>query len=66
VKHTPLADEFEMYNVSDDPMELHNLYGNASYAAQQRVLAALLEQQCSQKRLQPSSGTVPGQLSCGA
>jgi choline-sulfatase len=65
VKHTPLADEFEMYNVSDDQMERHNLYGNATYAEQQRTLAALLEQQCSQKRLQPSSGTVPGQPSCG-
>jgi choline-sulfatase len=66
VKHTPLADEFEMYNVSDDPMELHNLYRNVAYAAQQHTLAALLEQQCSQKRLQPSSGTVPGQPSCEA
>jgi choline-sulfatase len=65
VKHTPLADEFEMYNVSDDPMELHNLYGNAAYATQQSTLAALLQQQCSEKRLQPSSGTVPGQPSCG-
>jgi choline-sulfatase len=64
VKHTPLADEFEMYNVSDDPMELHNLYGNAAWAEQQRTLAALLEQQCSQKRLQPSSGAVPGQPGC--
>jgi choline-sulfatase len=64
VKHTPLADEFEMYNVSDDPMEIHNLYGNAAYAAQQSTLAALLQQQCSEKRLRPSSGTVPGQPSC--
>jgi choline-sulfatase len=66
VKHTPLADEFEMYNVSDDPMELHNLYGNAAYVAQQSTLAALLKQQCSEKRQQPSSGTVPGQPSCDA
>jgi len=64
VKHTPLADQFEMYNVSDDPMELTNLYGNPAYAGQQNTLAALLAQQCSQKRLQPSSGTVPGQPSC--
>jgi choline-sulfatase len=66
VKQTPLADEFEMYNVSEDPMELRNLYGNAAYAGQQRTLAALLAQQCSRKRLGPSSGTVPGQPSCDA
>jgi choline-sulfatase len=64
VKHTPVADEFEMYNVSDDPMELSNLYGNPAYTAQQSTLAALLAQQCNEKRLQPSSGTVPGQPSC--
>jgi choline-sulfatase len=64
VKHTPLADEFEMYNVSDDPMELTNLYGNPAYTEQQSTLAALLEQQCRQKRLMPSSGMVPGQPSC--
>ncbi len=66
VKHTPLTDEFEMYNVSDDPMELANLYGNLNYAEAQSRLAALLAQQCSEKRLQPSSGTVPGQPSCDA
>ena len=64
VKHTPLADEFELYNVSDDPMELVNLYGNPTYAAPQSTLAALLAQQCREKRLQPSSGTVPGQPGC--
>jgi choline-sulfatase len=66
VKHTPLADEFEMDNVSEDPMELHNLYGNAAGAGQQRTLAALLAQQCSRKRLQSSGETVPGQPTCDA
>jgi choline-sulfatase len=66
VKHTPRADEFEMYNVSDDPMELSNPYGNPTYTSQQSTLAALLAQQCSQKRLQPSDRTVPGQPSCDA
>jgi choline-sulfatase len=66
VKHTLLADEFERYNVSDDPMELTNLYGNPNYTEQQNTLAALLQQQCSEKRLPPSSGTVPGQPSCDA
>jgi choline-sulfatase len=64
VKHTPVADEFEMYNVSDGPMELNNLSGNPTYTAQQSTLAARLAQQCDEKRLQPSSGTVPGQPSC--
>ena len=64
VKQTPRADEFEMYNVSDDPMELTNLYGNPTYATSQNTLAALLAQQCSEKRLQPVSGTVTGQPGC--
>jgi choline-sulfatase len=65
VKHTPKPDEFEMYNVTDDPMELTNLYGNAGYAAQQNMLATFLQQQCAQKRLTPCSGNVPGQPACG-
>jgi hypothetical protein len=47
-------------------MELTNLYGNPNYTEQQSTLAALLQQQCSEKRLQPSSGTVPGQPSWDA
>jgi choline-sulfatase len=65
VKHTPRPDEFEMYNVSDDPMELHNLYNDWTHTAQQDTLAALLQEQCAQKRLTPCSGEVPGQPACG-
>jgi choline-sulfatase len=65
VKHTPKDDEFEMYNVSDDPMELDNLYNKPAYAAEQNTLAGLLQQQCAQKRLTPCSGDVPGQPMCG-
>ena len=36
VKHTPLADQLEMYNVSDDSMELANLAGLPAYAKQRR------------------------------
>ncbi len=61
VKLTPAADEYEMYNLSDDPMELSNLAGVEAYAAQQKKLASLLQQQLQQKRLTPNSGTVPGQ-----
>jgi hypothetical protein len=61
VKSTPKCDEFEMYNVTDDPVELINLYGSAAYSSQQTVLAQLLEQQRAQKRRFPYSGSVPGQ-----
>ena len=61
VKSTPKCDEFEMYNVTDDPVELINLYGNADYSSQQTMLAGLLDQQRAQKRRFPYSGSVPGQ-----
>jgi choline-sulfatase len=62
VKTTPISpDQFEMYNVTDDPMELSNLFGNSAYASEQNQLAQLLQQQRCAKRLTPSSGTVPGQ-----
>ncbi|MCI0732681.1 MAG: sulfatase-like hydrolase/transferase [Methylococcaceae bacterium] len=64
VKSTPQPDEFEMYNVSDDPMELTNLYSATNPLPEQIVLAQLLEQQCAEKRLIPQSGTVPGQPAC--
>jgi choline-sulfatase len=51
VKSTPQSEEFEMYNVTDDP--------------EQATLAQLLQQQCAQKRLTPCSGDVPGQPLCG-
>jgi hypothetical protein len=53
-----------MYNVSDDPMELNNLYNAQSPSPEQITLAQLLEQQCAQKRLRPISGQVPGQPTC--
>ncbi len=65
VKHTPRPDEFEMYNVSDDPMELNNLYSATNPLPEQGILAQLLKQQCAQKRLTPCSGEVPGQPARG-
>jgi choline-sulfatase len=65
VKVTPVADEFEMYNLTADPMELTNLYSITDLLPQQAVLAQLLEEQCAQKRLTPCSGDVPGQPDCG-
>jgi choline-sulfatase len=61
VKHTPVPEEFEMYNVSLDPMELNNLYNDGIHTEQQQRLAQILEQQRCAKRLTPSSGTIPGQ-----
>ena len=63
VKTTPVPDEFEMYNVTADPLELSNLAGNPDHAAEQAELAALLQEQVARKRLTPQSGTVPGQPS---
>lgn len=64
VKTRPLPDEFEMYNVTDDPGELDNLYGQGY--PEQAVLESLLAEQCAKKRLAPASGMVPGQPSCQA
>jgi choline-sulfatase len=61
VKKTPFQDEFEMYNVTADPLELANLFGHSQFASQQQTLAQLLEEQRAQKRLTPISGSVPGQ-----
>jgi choline-sulfatase len=64
VKTDPVPEEFEMYNVSDDPMELNNLYGVPEYRSIQGLLASLLVEQCARKRLTPKSGTVPSQPPC--
>lgn len=66
VKTQPAADQFEMYNLADDPMELANLAGNAAFAAQEKQLKTLLTEQCAAKRLTPASGTVPGAVACAA
>ena len=66
VKFVPKSEEFEMYNVTDDPTELSNLYGRPRLATQQATLEVLLQEQCSSKRRTPWSGSVPGQpTSCG-
>ena len=62
-KNRPEHDDFEMYDLDDDPMELLNLYvaPPATALPQQAVLAQLLAEQRTQKRLTPCSGVVPGQ-----
>jgi choline-sulfatase len=66
VKTTPATDEFEVYNLGDDPLELINLAGSTDLAIVAVIdrLARLLTEQCSAKRQVPQSGTVPGQTSC--
>lgn len=61
VKFVPAPAEFEMYNVTADPLELNNLAHNPLYIDTRRRLAALLNQERSAKRLTPVSGEVPGQ-----
>jgi choline-sulfatase len=61
VKSTPHGDQYEMYNVTDDPLELSNLYNDGVNTARQNQLAALLAQQRCAKRLVPKSGAVPGE-----
>lgn len=64
IKDQAVAPQFEMYNVTADPMELNNLAGNPRYARQQRILADLLEAESCAKRLQPSFAPPPGAQVC--
>ena len=59
-KTSPIPDEFEMYNLTDDPFETANLAGDPNYSAMQQQLTQVLDQQRCQKRLAPSVGCVPG------
>ncbi|TVY11744.1 sulfatase-like hydrolase/transferase [Paenibacillus cremeus] len=58
IKTVPLPDEYELYNLTDDPLEIHNL-AHPAYAAphllpvQQQMLHLLAEQR-AQKRLTPT------------
>ena len=63
-KYQPEPEEFEMYNLTDDPMELDNLAGRPAHAPTEAALRNLLRDQCAQKRLTPTSGTVSGQPGC--
>ena len=63
-KYKPADDEFEMYNLTDDQLELNNLSGKRSYSQTEAALRQMLSQQCTEKRLKPQSGAVPGQPDC--
>jgi len=64
----PVPDEFELYNLTADPLERVNLahpsFSTEESRAVQRHLATLLQEQCRKKRLPPASGAVPGMPSC--
>ncbi len=49
----PPADEFELYNVTTDPAEMSNLYGNPQFSRTQQVMVNLLAAERSAKRLTP-------------
>jgi choline-sulfatase len=61
VKGAPAAEEYELYDLTNDPVELTNQYNNSDCLAQQEEMARLLAEQRKQKRLSPMSGVVPGQ-----
>ena len=50
----PPADQFEMYNLADDPTEMTNLAGNADYADVQATLQTMLNAQRTKKLLSPT------------
>lgn len=63
IKTTPAADEFEMYNLTKDPIESKNLVNPEHFTneilAIQIILNKILIQQRNKKRIYPTSGNVP-------
>jgi choline-sulfatase len=62
VKGAPAAEEYELYDLTNDLLELTNEYNNPVYLVQQEEMARLLAEQRTKKRLTPMSGVVPGQV----
>ena len=67
-KTHPVPEEYELYNLTKDPLEIENLSPLAPKNDEidyiEKLMKKLLEEQCKQKRLQPRSGLVPGQPNC--
>ncbi|MGD6776792.1 sulfatase-like hydrolase/transferase [Sutcliffiella horikoshii] len=67
-KTRPVPDQYELYNLTKDPLEESNLAYSDNRTPEtmaiQKLLMLGLEEQCKQKRLEPSSGEVPGMPSC--
>ncbi len=70
VKTEPVPEQFELYNLTQDPLEKTNLadpaFATIESAIIQRILTEILEEQCRQKRLTPTSGEVSGMPSCSS
>jgi choline-sulfatase len=64
VKTQPAPTEYEMYNVTADPMELENLAGKPEWKERESALRDLLVEQCARKRLVPKSGPIAGDDGC--
>jgi len=68
IKTEPVSEQYELYNLTKDPLEKTNLadpaFATIESAIIQRVLTKVLEEQCRQKRLTPASGEVPGMPEC--
>lgn len=62
----PVPDQYEMYNLTRDPLEVENLIHHPDPALQgiRLILDRLLREQCQKKRLYPTSGEVPNKPSC--
>nr|WP_093268064.1 sulfatase-like hydrolase/transferase [Psychrobacillus sp. OK032] len=67
-KTQPIPEQYELYNLMKDPLEIKNLSDPSNESKEtkhiQKLMTILLEEQCQQKRLRPSSGLVPGQPNC--
>lgn len=68
VKTSPVPDEMEMYNLTNDPTETKNLanpeFATVETMAIQRILSQILSTQCKKKRIYPTTGEIPGKPSC--
>ncbi|MCQ6276786.1 sulfatase-like hydrolase/transferase [Bacillus sp. V3B] len=67
-KTEPVPSQYELYNLTTDPLEEINYADPSNVTPEttiiQELLTDTLEQQCNQKRIEPSSGEVPGMPSC--